>query len=51
MQRTKLKNRYNKNPTELNHLHFKKTKKLLCKPAEKGKERILHKSPLKHLQR
>ena len=24
MQRAKLKNRYNKNPTELNHLHFKK---------------------------
>ena len=24
MQRTKLKNRYNKNPTELNHLHLKK---------------------------
>ena len=34
MQRAKLKNRYNKNPTELNHLHFKKTTKLLCKPAE-----------------
>ena len=24
MQRAKLKNRYNKNPTEVNHLHFKK---------------------------
>ena len=24
MQRARLKNRYNKNPTELNHLHFKK---------------------------
>ena len=24
MQRAKLKNRYNKNPAELNHLHFKK---------------------------
>ena len=30
MERSRLKNKYNKFPTEENHLNYKKTKKLLC---------------------
>ena len=34
MHGAKLKNKYNTNPTEFNHLHYKKTKKLLCKSVK-----------------
>ena len=41
MKRSKLKNKYNKFPTEENKSLYKKTKELLCKSPLKRKEKLL----------
>ena len=51
MQRAKLKNRYNKNPTELNHLHYKKTKILQKNMLKRVKKEYYTNLKFKQLQR